>query len=294
MVFTILLVFIAIIILWLMFSSAYTVRQQSVAIIERLGKFHVISNSGFHFRLPFGIDSIAAVVQLRILQKNIIVETKTKDNVFIKLAVATQYRVSEDKVKDAYYSLSNPEAQISAYIEDALRSAVPKLTLDEVFERKDEIALDVQRQVAEEMAGYGYKVVKTLLTGVEPDEEVKQSMNEINAAQRKRAAAKELAEADKIKIVTSAEAEAEKDRLRGIGIAEQRKAIVDGLADSIKELKDSNISLTEEQLMSILLTNQYLDTMNVFASKGNSTVFLPSNPQGFDDIRTQILSALKA
>jgi spfh domain/band 7 family len=294
MVFTILLVFIAIIVLWLMFSSAYTVRQQSVAIIERLGKFHVISNSGFHFRLPFGIDSIAAVVQLRILQKNIIVETKTKDNVFIKLAVATQYRVSEDKVKDAYYSLSNPEAQISAYIEDALRSAVPKLTLDEVFERKDEIALDVQRQVAEEMAGYGYKVVKTLLTGVEPDEEVKQSMNEINAAQRKRAAAKELAEADKIKIVTSAEAEAEKDRLRGIGIAEQRKAIVDGLADSIKELKDSNISLTEEQLMSILLTNQYLDTMNVFASKGNSTVFLPSNPQGFDDIRTQILSALKA
>ena len=294
MVFTILLVFIAIIVLWLMFSSAYTVRQQSVAIIERLGKFHVISNSGFHFRLPFGIDSIAAVVQLRILQKNIIVETKTKDNVFIKLAVATQYRVSEDKVKDAYYSLSNPEAQISAYIEDALRSAVPKLTLDEVFERKDEIALDVQRQVAEEMAGYGYKVVKTLLTGVEPDEEVKQSMNEINAAQRKRAAAKERAEADKIKIVTSAEAEAEKDRLRGIGIAEQRKAIVDGLADSIKELKDSNISLTEEQLMSILLTNQYLDTMNVFASKGNSTVFLPSNPQGFDDIRTQILSALKA
>ena len=294
MVFTILLVFIAIIVLWLMFSSAYTVRQQSVAIIERLGKFHVISNSGFHFRLPFGIDSIAAVVQLRILQKNIIVETKTKDNVFIKLAVATQYRVSEDKVKDAYYSLSNPEAQISAYIEDALRSAVPKLTLDEVFERKDEIALDVQRQVAEEMAGYGYKVVKTLLTGVEPDEEVKQSMNEINAAQRKRAAAKELAEADKIKIVTSAEAEAEKDRLRGIGIAEQRKAIVDGLADSIKELKDSNISLTEEQLMSILLTNQYLDTMNVFASKGNSTVFLPSNTQGFDDIRTQILSALKA
>ena len=294
MVFTILLVFIAIIVLWLMFSSAYTVRQQSVAIIERLGKFHVISNSGFHFRLPFGIDSIAAVVQLRILQKNIIVETKTKDNVFIKLAVATQYRVSEDKVKDAYYSLSNPEAQISAYIEDALRSAVPKLTLDEVFERKDEIALDVQRQVAEEMAGYGYKVVKTLLTGVEPDEEVNQSMNEINAAQRKRAAAKELAEADKIKIVTSAEAEAEKDRLRGIGIAEQRKAIVDGLADSIKELKDSNISLTEEQLMSILLTNQYLDTMNVFASKGNSTVFLPSNPQGFDDIRTQILSALKA
>lgn len=294
MIFKFILVLITIIVLWLMLSSAYTVRQQTVAIIERFGKFHAIASSGFHFRLPFGIDTIAAIIQLRILQKNIIVETKTKDNVFIRLAVATQYRVSEMKVKDAYYSLSNPEAQIAAYIEDALRSAVPKLTLDEVFERKDEIALDVQRQVAEEMAGYGYKVVKTLLTGVEPDEEVKQSMNEINAAQRKRAAAKELAEADKIKIVTSAEAEAEKDRLRGIGIAEQRKAIIDGLADSLKELKDSNILLTEEQLMSILLANQYLDTMNIFASKGNNTVFLPSNPQGFEDIRTQFLSALKA
>ena len=169
------------------------------------------------------------------------------------------------------------------------------ITFDELFEKKDEIALEVQKQVAEEMSTYGYIIVKTLITKVEPDAEVKQSMNEINAAQRKRVAAQELAEADKIKIVTAAEAEAEKDRLHGVGIAEQRKAIVDGLADSIKELKGANVELTEEQIMSILLTNQYLDTLNNFADKqGNNTIFLPANPDGVESIRTQILSALKA
>ncbi len=212
-------------------SSLYVVKQQSVAIIERFGRYQKISNSGIHVRAPFGIDKIAARVQLRLLQSEIVVETKT----------------------------------------------------------------EVQKQVAEEMSTYGYIIVKTLITKVEPDAEVKQSMNEINAAQRKRVAAQELAEADKIKIVTAAEAEAEKDRLHGVGIAEQRKAIVDGLADSIKELKDTNVNLTEEQIMSILLTNQYLDTLNNFAEKqGTNTLFLPANPDGVENIRTQILSALKA
>ena len=274
-------------------SSLYVVKQQSVAIIERFGRYEKISNSGIHMRAPFGIDKIAARVQLRLLQSEIIVETKTQDNVFVTMNVATQYRVNENNVTDAYYKLMRPEAQIKSYIEDALRSSVPKLTLDELFEKKDEIALEVQRQVAEEMSTYGYIIVKTLITKVEPDAEVKQSMNEINAAQRKRVAAQELAEADKIKIVTAAEAEAEKDRLHGVGIAEQRKAIVDGLADSIKELKGANVDLTEEQIMSILLTNQYLDTLNNFADKeGNNTIFLPANPDGVENIRTQILSAL--
>ena len=276
-------------------SSIYVVRQQSVAIIERFGRYQKTSSSGMNFRLPFGIDKIAARVQLRLLQSEIVVETKTQDNVFVMMNVATQYRVNENNVTDAYYKLMRPEAQIKSYIEDALRSSVPKLTLDELFEKKDEIALEVQKQVAEEMSTYGYIIVKTLITKVEPDAEVKQSMNEINAAQRKRVAAQELAEADKIKIVTAAEAEAEKDRLHGVGIAEQRKAIVDGLADSIKELKGANVELTEEQIMSILLTNQYLDTLNNFADKqGNNTIFLPANPDGVESIRTQILSALKA
>ena len=281
------------IILGILISMLYVVRQQSVAIVERFGRYQKIATSGIHMRLPFGIDKIAARIQLRLLRSEIVVETKTKDNVFVMMNVATQYRVNEQNVTDAYYKLMRPEAQIKSYIEDALRSSVPKLTLDELFEKKDEIALEVQHQVAEEMTTYGYIIVKTLITKVEPDAEVKQSMNEINAAQRKRVAAQELAEADKIKIVTAAEAEAEKDRLHGVGIAQQRKAIVDGLAESIAELKEANVGMSEEQIMSILLTNQYLDTLNTFAAKGNQTLFLPNNPNGVDDIRTQILSALK-
>ena len=287
------LLFSFLIILGLLISMLYVVRQQSVAIVERFGRYQKIATSGIHMRLPFGIDKIAARIQLRLLQSEIVVETKTKDNVFVMMNVATQYRVNEQNVTDAYYKLMRPEAQIKSYIEDALRSSVPKLTLDELFEKKDEIALEVQHQVAEEMKTYGYIIVKTLITKVEPDAEVKQSMNEINAAQRKRVAAQELAEADKIKIVTAAEAEAEKDRLHGVGIAQQRKAIVDGLAESIAELKEANVGMSEEQIMSILLTNQYLDTLNTFAAKGNQTLFLPNNPNGVDDIRTQILSALK-
>lgn len=275
-------------------SMLYVVRQQTVVIIERFGKYYTTASSGIHIRLPFGIDKIAARIQLRLLQSEIVVETKTKDNVFVTLNVATQYRVSEQNVIDAYYKLMRPEAQIKSYIEDALRSSVPKLTLDELFEKKDEIALEVQHQVAEEMSTYGYVIVKTLITKVEPDAEVKQSMNEINAAQRKRVAAQELAEADKIKIVTAAEAEAEKDRLHGVGIAQQRKAIVDGLAESIAELKATSVGMNEEQIMSILLINQYLDTLNTFAIKGNQTIFLPNHPEGVEDIRAQILSALKA
>ena len=281
------------ILMGILISLLYVARQQSVAIVERFGRYQKIATNGIHMRLPFGIDKIAARIQLRLLQSEIVVETKTKDNVFVMMNVATQYRVNEQNVTDAYYKLMRPEAQIKSYIEDALRSSVPKLTLDELFEKKDEIALEVQHQVAEEMTTYGYIIVKTLITKVEPDAEVKQSMNEINAAQRKRVAAQELAEADKIKIVTAAEAEAEKDRLHGVGIAQQRKAIVDGLAESIAELKEANVGMSEEQIMSILLTNQYLDTLNTFAVKGNQTLFLPNNPNGVDDIRTQILSALK-
>ncbi|MFC3928521.1 SPFH domain-containing protein [Streptococcus caprae] len=287
------ILFILLVIFSVIASGFYVVRQQTVVIIERFGRYLKTAGSGIHLRLPLGIDSIAARIQLRMLQSELVVETKTQDNVFVTLNVATQYRVNEENVMDAYYKLMRPEEQIKSYIEDALRSSVPKLTLDELFEKKDEIALEVQHQVAEEMSSYGYIIVKTLITKVEPDAEVKQSMNEINAAQRKRVAAQELANADKIKIVTAAEAEAEKDRLHGVGIAQQRKAIVDGLADSIQELKEANVELSEEQIMAILLTNQYLDTMNQFAAGGNQTIFLPNSPGGMDDIRTQILSALK-
>lgn len=154
------------IILGILISMLYVVRQQSVAIVERFGRYQKIATSGIHMRLPFGIDKIAARIQLRLLQSEIVVETKTKDNVFVMMNVATQYRVNEQNVTDAYYKLMWPEAQIKSYIEDALRSSVPKLTLDELFEKKDEIALEVQHQVAEEMTAYGYIIVKTLITKV--------------------------------------------------------------------------------------------------------------------------------
>ncbi|MGO2645185.1 MAG: SPFH domain-containing protein [Lactococcus cremoris] len=291
------LVILAIVLLILIFSLStivFVVKQQTVAIVERFGKYQFTASPGFQLKLPWGIDRIAARIQLRLLQTEMTVETKTADNVFVTMNIATQYRVNEQSIKDAYYKLMNPGEQIKAYIEDALRSAVPKLTLDDVFEKKDEIALEVQKTVAEEMQTYGYIIVKTLITKVEPDAEVKQSMNEINAAQRKQDASQMLANANKIQVVTAAEAEAEKDRLHGVGIAEQRKAIVDGLAQQITEIKKLGVALDEEQIMAILLTNQYLDTLNQFAAGGNSTIFLPSGAEGAESLRTQILSAIKA
>lgn len=272
----------------------FSVKQQTVAIVERFGKYQATANPGFHLKLPWGIDRIAARIQLRLIQSDIVVEMKTSDNVFVNMNVSTQYRVNEQNIKDAYYKLMNPAEQIKSYIEDALRSAVPKLTLDELFAKNDEVALEVQNQVADEMSSYGYIIVKTLITKIEPNSEVKQSMNEINAAQRKQDAAQMLANANKIQVVTAAEAEAEKDRLHGVGIAEQRKAIVDGLAQQIEEMKNTGIGLSEEQIMSILITNQYLDTLNQFAEKGNSTIFLPGGAEGAEDLRTQLMSALKA
>ncbi|HEY0221769.1 SPFH domain-containing protein [Lactovum miscens] len=275
-------------------SLLFAVKQQTVAVVERFGKFKTLAQAGIHAKLPWGIDRIAARIQLRLIQSDILVEMKTSDNVFVNMNVSTQYRVNEQNIKDAYYKLTNPVEQIKSYIEDALRSAVPKLTLDALFAKNDEVALEVQKQVAEEMGSYGYIIVKTLITKIEPNSEVKQSMNEINAAQRKQDAAQMLANANKIQVVTAAEAEAEKDRLHGVGLAQQRKAIVDGLAQQINEMKQTGVELSEESIMSILLINQYLDTLNQFASKGNSTIFLPAGAEGIQDLRTQMLAALEA
>lgn len=282
---------IALLVLITILSTVFIVQQQTVIIIERFGKFHKQVDAGIHIRAPFGIDKIATKIPLRVQQDTLEIETKTKDNVFVTMNVSTQFVVSENNVSDAFYKLQSPVLQIRSYIEDALRAAVPTLTLDELFEKKDEIALHVQTQVAEEMGSYGYKIIKTLITSVEPDSEVKASMNEINAAQRKRAAAQELAEADRIKTVTAAKAEAEKDQLHGEGIAKERKAIVDGLTESFAELKQSG--LTESEVMSILLTNQYLDTLDSFAKYGATSIFLPASPNGAEEIRTQVLSALQ-
>ncbi len=286
------LILIILILITAFFSAYYIVRQQTICIIERFGKFYKIAEAGLHFRMPFGIDSIAKTVSLKVHQNDIEIETKTKDNVFVVLSLAVQFKVDNKKVTDAYYKLSTPTAQIKSYVEDAIRSSLPKYTLDESYEKKDDIARDVFDTVSSEMSEYGYIIIKTLITSIEPDEQVKESMNAINASQRQKCAAQELANADKIKIVTAAEADAEKDRLHGEGIANQRKAIVDGLSESFHELKTSGLS--EKDIMSILLTEQYLDALHTFAKYGNHVIFLPAGASGADDIRTQILSALSS
>jgi len=272
-------------------KCAYVVPQQQVFIIERLGKFIRADGAGFHVKIPF-IDVIAGRQSLRVQQLDNTISTKTKDNVFIEAQISVQYQVNPYKVADAFYQLENPVAQINAYVEDAIRAALPMLSLDEAFERKDDVANDVQSSISEAMDRYGYVIVKTLITAIDPDKRIKDAMNSINEANRRREAAKAQAEADKIAVVTRAEAEAEEMRLRGEGVASQRKAIVEGLSDSVKELSETGLS--EDQIMTVLLTNQYIDTLNKFADSHASTIFLPSSPAGVEDFRTQLMSSIQA
>ncbi|MDR1790362.1 MAG: SPFH domain-containing protein [Propionibacteriaceae bacterium] len=285
-------IIIALLVIFLIILPAiFVVQQQTAAIVERFGRFHAVRHPGLHVRIPL-VDRIAYRMDLRVRQSDLNLETKTKDNVFVRISVSTQYRVDPRKIVEAFYELSHPELQIASYIEDSIRSALPTLALDEAFEKKDDIAVQVSQHLSESMAGYGYVIVKTLITSIEPALTVKESMNEINAAQRKRVAAQELAEADRIRVVTAAKAEAEKDQLHGLGIAQQRQEIVNGLSESFKELSESG--LNQEQIFSILLANQYIDALHTFAQQGNSTIFLSGSPMGADDIRTQVMEAMAA
>lgn len=269
----------------------YVVPQQNVYIIERLGKYHKLSTAGLHFKLPL-VDVIASKLSLRILQIDNRVTTKTKDNVFVELDVSVQYRVDENNIAAAYYELSNPVEQINAYIEDTIRNAVPNLNLDEAFVQKDDIANSVQQTLQEAMGKFGFVIINTLITDIEPDETVKNAMNSINEAQRKREAAKELAEADKITVVVKAEAQAEQARLQGEGVANQRKAIVNGLAESVREMKKSG--LDEREVMSVILTNQYMDVLSQTARSNNTKVLLmPSNADGVMEMQQGIIQAME-
>lgn len=291
MVLVFVLVFV-IFLLGLVATWAYIVPQQVIYIVEAFGKFSRADAAGLHFKRPF-IDRIAGKVSLRVQQLDNQIVTKTLDNVYVTCDVSVQYQVNARKVSDAFYKLENPEMQIKAYVEDAVRSAIPQLDLDAAYTAKDEIASEVQTVISGAMTEFGYVIVRTLVTAIEPDQSIREAMNSINEANRRREAAKAQAEADRIVTVTKAEAEAEKMRLRGEGIASQRKAIVDGLSESMRQLKDSGLS--DSEVMSVLLINQYIDTLNQFASgEGTHTVFLPSGPEGIEDIRSQIISALDA
>ncbi|MDY6048953.1 MAG: SPFH domain-containing protein [Corynebacterium sp.] len=270
-------------------ASIIIVKQQNVYIIERFGRFNRLADSGLRFRIPV-IENVAHVVELRIRQLDLTIESKTKDNVFVTIPVSVQFKVS-DPYK-SYYSLEAPEAQISAYVLDKVRSALSQLNLDEAFEAKEQIAQSVETALIKEMTDYGFTIVNTLVTDINPDPTVRASMNEINAAQRKRDAAVSLAEAEKIRLVTEAQGQAEAKRLQGEGIAQQRKAIVDGLVDQYTSLRDAGVGDAAQEM---LLMTQYFDTLeSVAKSSTTKTLFLPSNPGGFEQFIDQIRDSIVA
>lgn len=282
---------IAIIVLAIFCSCAYVVPQQQAFIIERFGKFHTVNLAGLHFKIPF-IDRIAHKTGLRVQQLMVKVETKTLDNVFVNVVVSTQFRVDSSNVATAYYELGDPAGQLRSYMEDALRSAIPQLSLDDAFARKDDVARDVQETVGAEMARFGFTVVKSLITAIDPSEQVKAAMDSINAAQREKEATRERAEANRIAIEAQAAADAEKTRLQGEGQANYRREIANGIVDQIKSLQ--NVGMNIEDVNNVVLFNQYLDVMRSLSESTNAkTVVLPaSTPGGYQDLFTQMTNAI--
>lgn len=270
------------------FSFIFIVKEQSSVIIERLGKFHKVSNSGLNFKIPF-IDRKAGILNLRLQQLDVLVETKTLDNVFVNTKVSVQYQVVKEKVKEAYYSLNNPTAQISSYIFDEVRAAVPRLDLDDLFSKKDEIANSVNESIAEIMENYGYEIIKTLITDIDPDSKVKESMNRINAAKRDREATIQEADAKKITIIKEAEAEAESKRLAGEGIAKQRLEIIRGFKESVEDFQKSLPGVTHDEVLQFVLMTQYFDTLNnIGTNSKNSSILVPHTPGALKDFQEQI------
>jgi regulator of protease activity HflC (stomatin/prohibitin superfamily) len=279
-----------VIIAFVLFDGVFIVKSQSAAIVERLGKYQATAHEGLNFKIPF-IDRVVVRRNLKIVQQDIEVETKTKDNVFVRTKVSVQYQIIRDKVNDSYYKLSDPIAQIESYIFDVVRSEIPKMTLDDVFINKDTVAMAVKESLEDSMDDFGFKIIKTLITDIDPDEKVKQSMNEINAAERLRDAAMSKAEAEKIGIVMQAEAHAESKRLQGLGMANQRKEIAAGLKASIEDLKQSGIN--NEEVLTILLITQHYDALEAMSRNANSnTIMVPYSSSNVTGMREQIQEAI--
>lgn len=276
----------------LFFLSFFTVEQQSVAIIETFGKFSRVAGAGLQFKIPL-IQRIAGRLSLRVNQLNIQAETKTEDNVFVHLIVSVQYFVIKDSVYNAFYQLSDAEKQINSYVFDVVRARVPKIKLDDLFEKKDEIAQAVKEELNETMNGFGFQIMNALVTDIEPTAKVKDAMNEINAAQRLRVAANEKGEAERILKVKAAEAEAESKALQGKGIADQRKAIIEGLKESVEDFRTVVDGASSKDVMNLVLLTQYFDTLKeIGQSTGTKAIFLPHTPAGMTEISEQIRNAL--
>jgi len=272
--------------------TLFTVQQQTSAVIQRFGRLMRSAGPGLNIKIPW-FDWVAGRVNLRIQQLDVEVETKTQDNVFVRILVSVQYFVNPEKVYEAFYKLDDPESQITSFVFDVVRARVPGMILDEVFEKKDEIADAVKTELSEVMDDFGYGIVKTLVTDINPDEKVKVSMNEINAAQRLRVAATEKGEAEKILKVKAAEAEAESKALQGQGIARQRSAIVDGLRGSVDEFQKSVAGATAHDVMNLVLMTQYFDTLQAIgASSRTNTILIPHSPGNLTDLSEQLRNAM--
>ena len=272
-------------------AALFIVPQQQAYIIERFGKFNKVQFAGIHLKIPF-VDRIAMKTNMRVSQINVQLETKTLDNVFVTVVASTQFRVNPQDVATAYYELRDPAGQLRSYMEDALRSAIPALGLDDAFARKDDVASDVQKTVGAEMARFGFTVVKTLITAIDPSPQVKSAMDSINAAQREKEATRQRAEAQRIQIETQAAAEAEKTRLQGEGQANYRREIANGIVDQIKSLQAVGMDINN--VNNVVLFNQYLDVMRSLSESNNAkTVVLPaSTPGGYQDLYEQVTKAM--
>lgn len=270
----------------------FTVKQETAAIVERLGKFHSIRNSGLQFKIPF-IDRLAGRINLRIQQLDVVVETKTFDDVFVRLKVSVQYLVLRDKIFEAVYKLQNANDQITSYVFDVIRAEVPKMKLDDVFVKKDDIAIAIQRELKDAMNTYGYDIIKALVTDIDPDPQVKEAMNRINAAEREKIAAEYEGEADRIRIVAKAKAEAESKRLQGQGIADQRREIAKGLEESVEVL--NGVGINSQEASALIVVTQHYDTLQSMGENANSNlILLPNSPSSGSDMLSEMVSSFTA
>jgi len=276
----------------LLFGTFFIVKQQSAAVVERFGKFVSIRHSGLQIKIPI-IDRVAGRLSLRIQQLDVVVETKTKDDVFVKIKVSVQYKVIKDKVYDAFYKLDFPQDQITSYVFDVVRAEVPKMILDDVFEKKDDIAVAVKSELNDAMQNYGFDIIKTLVTDIDPDAQVKESMNRINASEREKVAAQFEGDAQRILIVERAKAEAESKRLQGQGIADQRREIARGLEDSVKVL--NGVDINSQEASALIVVTQHYDTLQSVGSESNSNLILmPNSPQSGSDMLNNMVASFTA
>ena len=272
--------------------AIFTVKQQTAAVLERFGKFHSVRNSGLHFRIPL-IDQIAARVNLKIQQLDVIVETKTLDDVFVKLKISVQYVVIKEKVYEAFYRLEFPHEQITSYVFDVVRAEVPKMKLDDVFVKKDDIAIAVKAELQDAMLEYGYDIIKTLVTDIDPDAQVKSAMNRINAAEREKVAAQFEGDAARILIVEKAKAEAESKRLQGQGIADQRREIARGLEESVEVL--NKVGINSQEASALIVVTQHYDTLQSIGEATNTNlILLPNSPQAGSDMLNNMVASFTA